>query len=71
MTEQRAITAIDAALLEHQGKGVLSVSGKKIVFKQGNRQCTWSYRTGKEAKESLKLLRAAPKYRDQASSNQT
>lgn len=29
MTEQRAITAIDAALLEHQGKGVLSVSGKK------------------------------------------
>lgn len=68
MTEQKAITAIDAALLEHQGEGVLSVSGKKIIFKRGNRQCTWSYGTSKEAKESLKLLRAAPKYRNRVSS---
>jgi hypothetical protein len=40
MTETCTLSAIDAALLEHNGKGKLPINGRKIVFHAGNQQCT-------------------------------
>jgi hypothetical protein len=49
MTEQESFSAIDAAIPQNQGERKLAIIGRKIVFKTGYRQCTWSHLTGNEA----------------------
>ena len=57
------VSGIEAALLEAQGLGELSVIGKSIRFHQDGRHVsTFWFPTPSGAQQALRIFRAAPKY---------
>jgi hypothetical protein len=58
----KSVSGIEAALLEAQGLGGFSVSGKALKFRHGPYTTTWWFGSQAEAERNLRVFRAAPKY---------
>ncbi len=61
----KEINGINAAWMEHNGTGVLSVKGRTVVFvSNSGLVAKWWCKTNNEAKQMVSLFRAATKYPD-------
>ena len=57
------MTAIEAAHHEAQGQGQFEVRGRSILYRSTDGLTfRWSARTEKDARDQLRIFRAAPRY---------